>query len=134
MSARDYRRAAEVFVRASSATAYVVGSDDFEVLAENAANGDAEAALLLRYVANAVEQIEPSHPCLSCHRPVARTAYWVVGVVTDDGQNRVNMNNAICPSCADTRQAAEQRLMTALREFWPDIERINITHSMGGRA
>jgi len=59
MSTRDYRRVAEVFVKASSVTGYVVGPDDFETLAMNAANGDAEAVMMLRHVAVAVEQIEP---------------------------------------------------------------------------
>jgi hypothetical protein len=134
MSTRDYRRVAEVFVKASSVTGYVVGPDDFETLAMNAANGDAEAVMMLRHVAVAVEQIEPSHPCLSCHRPVAETAYWVVGVVTDDGRRRASMSNAICPTCAHTHQQAMQRLMTSLREFWPDIERIKVTHPTGGTA
>ncbi len=109
-----------------------------DLLAEALA-GDAEAAWLLRTVRHCLPLIrnapaQAPMECACCCKPL-RDSRFAIGVVRPGTANPAHgLTLAICLRCGPTVGAIQAAAGKALRQLWPDLRLVTVTHPEGGRA
>ena len=135
-AASIYRIGDEV---AGMLTLDVVWQCDMPGLIVEALGGDVEAVWLLQSVRRCLVGIQdaPAHApmeCAHCCKPL-RGGRFAIGVARPDTSNPAHgLCFAICPRCGPTLEAIQAAAVAALRQLWPDLRRVSITHPQGGRA
>ncbi len=113
-------------------------ADASAVLADAMA-GDARAYGIITALRDVIALVEraPSHEpkvCVICSQPL-RCKGFAVGLVMPTSENPGHvLGLGVCRRCARSRGDVTAKLMKAVRDVWPDVRPVTITHSTGGRA
>ncbi len=115
-------------------------ADGREMLAA-AALGNFEAAMLMRAVYQAASRINHAPRrspvlCICCPRSIKRlTPRLVFGVAFPAIAKPSNaIGFAFCERCSEDRNTLAIKAAEGLRQIWPDLRPVVVTHPKGGRA
>jgi hypothetical protein len=103
--------------------------------------GDAEAARLFGAFLEAGKRIASAPRrspviCATCPRRIRRISHDIIfGIAAPERTDRPSaIGFAICPRCAANRAGLLSRASESLRQIWPDLRPIVISHPAGGHA
>ena len=118
---------------------HVFSISDFQALMVAVTLGDADAVRLSCAIRQVIDQIEAaptSDPalCMSCHNRLDRATFHVLILQPSRDDYDRALGFGCCGECGTTQAEVRAKAMRVLRQTWPEVRKIEVTHADGGRA
>ena len=117
----------------------IILREDMPAVIVAAAGGNVQAGELAMRVNGVLSDIlaaSTSEPklCAVCSGPLAQGRFALALAVPACDAPINSLAMAVCTDCAATREDVRAKATDVLRQIWPDVRRVTITHPGGGRA
>jgi hypothetical protein len=118
---------------------YAVGPEHAAGLLADSLLGDVEAMRVMRGVLDTVQRIEAAPRrkpmlCACCPRALRGSGFIVCLMMPERDAPTTALGFGICERCGQDEAALPTKAADALKNIWPDLRPIAITHPTGGHA